>query len=59
MVKLYVGHVVKVWELLPSFMHSHVCQAAGGQGSSVPVVKVHSGLSPSKLLANRLFGSED
>lgn len=40
-------------------MHSHVRELVGGQGLSVPVVKVNSGLSPSELLANRLFGSEE
>lgn len=49
-------HEQEVWELFPSFIHSHVFQLAGGQGLSVPVVKVHSGLSLSELLANRLFG---
>lgn len=39
-------------------MHSHVCKQ-GVQGSSVPVVKVHSRLSSSELLANRLFGSKN
>lgn len=40
-------------------MQRHVCERAGGQGLSVPVVKVHSGLSPFELLANRLFGQEN
>lgn len=54
--RLKVEYTQEVGELLPSFMHSHVCELVSGGGLSVPVVKVHSGLSLSGLLANRLFG---
>lgn len=46
-------------ESLLSFMYSHVCEPVAGQRLSVCVVKVHTGLSLSKLLANRLLGSEN
>lgn len=35
-----------------SFMHSHVYNVAIGQGLNAPVVKVHTNLSASELLAN-------
>lgn len=52
-------HAQGDWELFPSFIHSHVFELAGGQGLSVPVVKVHIGLGLSELLANRLFGPKE